>query len=92
MEIEVLQKWTDGEVTAEIKEQPVDSQTSRNNPRQSPAPRSTPAPDDSDDDNNSNNDDEASPLSSVQVGELTQDMARRLDLPNSVRGCARDED
>jgi serine protease Do len=90
VEIEVLRNGRTVKVTAEIKEQPVDSQTSRNNPRQSPAPRSTPAPDDSDDDSNNNdnskNDDEASPLSSVQVGELTQDVARRLDLPNSVRG------
>ena len=45
-------------------------------------------PDDEDNDsnNNRNNDEESGPLSSVQVTELTQDVARRLDLPNSVRG------
>jgi serine protease Do len=29
---------------------------------------------------------DAGPLASVEVGELTPEMARRLDLPNSVRG------
>jgi len=85
VEIEVLRNGKTVKVMAEIKEQAVDSQTSRNNPRQSPAPRNSPAPDDEDDSNN-NNDDESGPLSSVQVSELTQDVAKRLDLPNSVRG------
>ena len=88
VEIEVLRNGRTVKVTAEIREQAADSQTSRNNPRQPSVPRNTPAPDDEDNDsnNNRNNDEESGPLSSVQVTELTQDVARRLDLPNSVRG------
>jgi serine protease Do len=81
VEIEVARNDKPLKLTAAIKEQPVDYKTTRINPRESPPPsrRQTPAepPDQPD---------EAGALGSIEVGELTQDMARRLDLPKSVRG------
>jgi serine protease Do len=81
VEIEVTRNGKPLKLTAAIKEQPVDYKTTRINPRESPTPsrRQTPAepPDQPD---------EAGALGSIEVGELTQDMARRLDLPKSVRG------
>jgi serine protease Do len=81
VEIEVARNGKPLKLTAAIKEQPVDYKTTRINPRESPPPsrRQTPAepPDQPD---------EAGALGSIEVGELTQDMARRLDLPKSVRG------
>jgi len=81
VEIEVLRDGKPLTLTTAIKEQPVDYRTTRVNPRESPPPsrRQTPAePDDQPD--------ESSPLASIEVGELTQEMTRRLDLPRSVRG------
>jgi serine protease Do len=81
VEIEVTRNGKTLKLTTAIKEQPVDYKTARINPRESPTPsrRQTPAePEDQPD--------EAGALGSIEVGELTQDMARRLDLPKSVRG------
>ena len=64
---------------AEIKEQPADYLTSRNNPRQ---PQTPPQPDDQQQDEP----DEANALGSVQVAELTPDVVKRLDLPSRIRG------
>ena len=81
VEIEVTRNGKPLKLMAEIKEMPVDYKTTRINPRESPTPsrRQTPAePDDQRDD--------GGVFGSIEVGELTQDMARRLDLPKSVRG------
>jgi serine protease Do len=67
-------------VTAEIKEQPADYLTSRNNQRQPQTPQ-TQSPDDSEDEP-----DEANALASVEVGEVTPDVMKRLDLPNRIHG------
>ena len=66
-------------VTAQIKEQPVDYEMSGVAPRRSqPQPQAPGQP----------NDQGAvsSPLAAIHVGELTQEMARQLDLPNNARG------
>jgi serine protease Do len=81
VEIEVTRNGKLLKLTPAMKEQPVDYKTTRINPRESPTPsrRQTPVePEDQPD--------EAGALASIEVGELTQDMARRLDLPRSVRG------
>jgi serine protease Do len=67
-------------VTAEIKEQPADYLTSRNN--QNPNQPQTPQqPDDQEE-----SPDEANILSSVEVADVTPDVVKRLDLPNQIRG------
>ncbi|MEY2488645.1 MAG: serine protease Do [Verrucomicrobiota bacterium] len=81
VDIEVLRGGKALTLTTAIKEEPVDFRTTRINPRESPSPsrRQTPAePEDQTE--------EAGSFGSIEVGELTQDMARRLDLPKSVRG------
>jgi serine protease Do len=81
VEIEVDRGGKPLKLTAAIKEAPVDYKTTRVNPRESPAPprrQTPPAPDDQTD--------EAGVLAAIEVGELTPDMARRLDLPKGVRG------
>ena len=81
IEIEVTRNGKTLKLATAIKEEPVDYKTTRINPRESPTPsrRQTPTePEDQPDD--------AGPLASIEVDELTQDMARRLDLPKSVRG------
>jgi serine protease Do len=82
VEVEVTRNGKTLKLTPAIKEQPVDYKTTRINPRESPTPsrRLTPAEEPED------QPDEAGALGSIEVGELTQDMARRLDLPKSVRG------
>lgn len=82
VEIEVTRNGKLLKLTTTIKEQPVDYKTTRINPRESapPSRRQTPAEEPED------QPDEAGALGSIEVGELTQDMARRLDLPRSVRG------
>jgi serine protease Do len=81
VEIEVLRDGKPLKLTTAIKEQPVDYRTTRVNPRESPPPSSRQTPADPDD-----QPDESGPLASIEVGELTQEMTRRLDLPRSVRG------
>jgi serine protease Do len=81
VDVEVMRNGKLVKLAATIKEQPVDYKTTRINPRESPTPsrRQTPAePEDQPDDSGA--------FGSIEVGELTQDMARRLDLPKSVRG------
>ena len=81
VEVEVMRNGKPLKLTAAIKEEPVDYRTTRINPRESPSPsrRQTPAePEDQTE--------ESGAFGSIEVGELTQDMARRLDLPRSVRG------
>jgi len=78
VELEVVRNGTTQKVTAEIKEQPADYLTSRNNPRQPQTPQQ---PDDQQD-----QPDEANPLSLVEVAEVNADAMKRLDLPNRIRG------
>jgi serine protease Do len=78
VELEVIRNGTTQKVTAEIKEQPADYLTSRNNPRQPQTPQQ---PDDQQD-----QPDETNPLASVEVAEVNADVMKRLDLPNRIRG------
>jgi serine protease Do len=78
VELEIMRSGNTQKVSAEIKEQPADYLTSRNNPRQPQVPQQ---PDDQQD-----QPDEANPLSSVEVAEVTADVIKRLDLPNRIRG------
>jgi serine protease Do len=81
VEIEVTRNGKLLKLTTTIKEQPVDYKTTRINPRESPTPSRRQTPVEPED-----RPDEAGALGAIEVGELTQDMARRLDLPKSVRG------
>jgi serine protease Do len=81
VEIEVDRGGKSVKLTAAIKEAPVDYKTTRVNPRESPAPPRRQAPPEPDEQT-----DDAGVLASIEVGELTADMARRLDLPKGVRG------
>jgi serine protease Do len=78
VELEIARNGNTQKVTAEIKEQPADYLTSRNNPKQPQVPQQ---PDDQQD-----QPDDANPLSSVEVAEVTADVIKRLDLPNRIRG------
>lgn len=79
VEVEVTRNGSPLKVTTEIKEQPVDYGTARANPRQPRAPQTPAEPE-------NQPDDERGVLAAVSVSELTAEVARRLDLPNSVRG------
>jgi serine protease Do len=78
VELELIRNGTNQKITAEIKEQPADYLTSRNNPRQPQTPQQPEDPQDQPD--------EANPLSSVEVAEVNADVMKRLDLPNRIRG------
>jgi serine protease Do len=78
VDLEVVRGGNTMKVSAEIKEQPADYLTSRNNPQQPQVPQT---PDDQQD-----QPDEANALSSVEVAEITPDVVKRLDLPNRIRG------
>lgn len=78
VELELVRSGSTQKVTAEIKEQPADYLTSRNNPRQPQTPQQ---PDDQQD-----QPDDANPLASVEVAEVNADVMKRLDLPNRIRG------
>jgi serine protease Do len=78
VELEIERGGKPIKVTAQIREQPADYQTSSILPRRSqPQPQ---VPDQSDQGSTS------SPLASVQVANLTPETARELDLPNNMRG------
>jgi serine protease Do len=79
VELEVLRNGKPMKLTAAIKEQPVDYQTTRVIPRQDQPQPQEPAP--------SGNEEQGSGgLQSIRVAELTPQLARQLDLPNGVRG------
>ena len=84
VDVEVTRNGKTVKLTAEIREAPTDYSTTRVNPRPSPTPRIPKTPQTPTEPDEQNN--EAGVLGSIEVGELTQDMARRLDLPKSVRG------
>jgi serine protease Do len=75
VELEILRNGNLMKVTTQIKEQPIDYQTSRIVPRPAP-PQQSPAP----------GGEAQGGLASIHVAELTPEMARQLDLPNGVRG------
>lgn len=78
VDLEVVRNGNSLTVTAEIKEQPADYLTSRNNPRQPQTPQQP---------NDQNEEpDEANALSAIEVGEVTPDVMKRLDLPSRIRG------
>jgi serine protease Do len=81
IDVEVMRNGKLVKLAATIKEQPVDYKTTRINPRESPIPSRRQTPVEPDDQR-----EEGGVFGSIEVGELTQDMARRLDLPKSVRG------
>src|SRR6266568_4680792 len=79
VELEIVRDGKPLKVTTQIKEQPVDYETSGVLPRRGqPQPQAPGQP----------NDQGAvsSPLAAIHVDELTQEMARQLDLPNNARG------
>ena len=72
IELEILRRGKPVKVTTEIKEQPVDYPTARVAPRQQqPQPQNPPVPDDQAT--------EGGPLDSIQVGELTPEIAGQLE-------------
>jgi len=81
VDIEVVRDGKTMKLTTEIREQPADYLTSRNNtnPRQPQTPQQP-------DDQQQDQPDEANALSSVQVEEVTPDVVKRLDLPSRIRG------
>ncbi|MEY2526389.1 MAG: serine protease Do, partial [Verrucomicrobiota bacterium] len=80
VELDVLRNGKPMKVTAAIKEQPVDYQTTRVVPRQD-EPQPPPGTE-----QDQNQGDSGGGLKSIHVGELTPQLARELDLPNGVRG------
>jgi serine protease Do len=79
IELEIIRQGKPVKVTTEIKEQPVDYPTARVAPRQpQPQPPNPQTPGDQGA--------EGGPLDSIQVGELTPEIARQLNIPNGVRG------
>jgi serine protease Do len=76
VELDVLRNSQPVRLTAQIKEQPVDYQAGRVVPQQTPPQQTTPP-----NEGQGNN-----ALASVHVGELTPELARKLDLPNGVHG------
>jgi serine protease Do len=79
IELEIIRQGKPVKVTTEIKEQPVDYPTARVAPRQpQPQPLNPQTPGDQGA--------EGGPLDSIQVGELTPEIARQLNVPNGVRG------
>ena len=77
VQMEILRDGKPMDVTAEIKEQPVDFQTRPVAPQQTaPQQPAPPAPDQQ----------KGGGLASIHVAELTPEIAQRLDLPKGVRG------
>jgi serine protease Do len=77
VDVEVMRSGKPIKVTTVIKEQPVDYQATRVVPRQD-QPQDSPPP--------AEPAQSESSLGSIQVSDLTPEMARQLDLPNGVRG------
>jgi serine protease Do len=77
VELEIMRGGKSLNVATQIKEQPVDYQTSGVLPRR--AQPQTPSEPNSQAETNS-------PLTSIHVEDLTPEMARRLDLPSNVQG------
>jgi serine protease Do len=81
--LDVLRNGKQIKVTAEIKEQPTNFQTARVNPRQPrPLPPRSQVPREPDDQRNES----GGGLASIEVRELTPDLARTLGVPAGVHG------
>jgi serine protease Do len=79
VELEIVRAGKPLKVTTQIKEEPVDYQTSGVLPRRGqPQPQVPGQPNDREQITN--------PLASIDVAELTPELARQLDLPNNSRG------
>jgi serine protease Do len=78
IELEVLRNGKPVTATTAIKEQPTDLQSARTAPPQPAGPQ--PTPDDNDQQPGTN------PLASLEVQELTPQLAQELGVPNNVRG------
>jgi serine protease Do len=79
VELEIVRAGKPLKVTTQIKEQPVDYETSGVQPRGGqPQPQVPGQP--------NNQGAISSPLTAIHVGELTPEMARQLNLPNNARG------
>jgi serine protease Do len=76
VELEVLRDGKPVKITAQIKEQPANYQTSQLVPRQEPPQESTPPSEVQ----------SGGALASIHVADLTPELAGKLDLPNGVRG------
>ncbi len=83
VELEVVRNGEVVKVETAIKEQPIDYLTARTTPRQQRPPQNPQAPSQTPPDEDLQ--DEA-PLASVNVQELTPDLARSLNVPSGVRG------
>ncbi|MDQ6809308.1 MAG: Do family serine endopeptidase [Verrucomicrobiota bacterium] len=83
VDLEVVRAGKPMTVSTEIKEQPVDYLTAGVRPRTQPAPGTLQPQDPQEPDDES---DDATLLSSIHVGELTPELAQRLEIPNGVRG------
>ena len=81
VELEVVRDGNTVKLTTEIREQPADYLTSRNNNNNPRQPQTPSQPDDQDD-----QPDEGNVLASVEVGDVTADVVKRLDLPSRIRG------
>ncbi|MEY2481433.1 MAG: serine protease Do [Verrucomicrobiota bacterium] len=77
VELEVVRNGKPVKVATEIKEQPVDYQTTRVAPRPG-APQAPPEAGEPGE--------KAGPFADIEVAELTPELARRLDVPNTVHG------
>jgi serine protease Do len=84
IDVEVARSGRSVTLTAEIREQVSDYAAARATPRSSATPRAQGTPRTPRDRDNKS--EEAGPLGSIEVGELTQEMVNRLDLPRNVRG------
>jgi serine protease Do len=84
VELEIVRDGKPLKVATQIKEQPIDSESAGVSPRRGqpqppqPQPQQPPQPND--------RETSGSPLASIQVGELTPEVARQLDLPANVQG------
>src|SRR4029450_5754500 len=79
VELEIVRAGKPLKVTTQIKEQPVDYETSGVQPRRGqPQPHVPGQPNDQGEISN--------PLAAIHVGELTPEMAGQLNLPNNARG------
>src|SRR6266436_2891617 len=79
VELDVLRDGKPLKVITQIKEQPQDYQTSSVLPKRAPSQPQNPS-------GSNDQDTSGGPLASIQVGDLTPEVARQLDLPSNVRG------
>lgn len=83
VDLEVVRDGKPMNVTVQIKEQPADYLT-RNVPR--PNRNAPPQPNEPDNQQPNERDEGEAGLNGIQVGELTPELARQLDLPNGIHG------